>query len=321
MPRPTRIQYENAFYHVMNRGRGRCTIFHGDDYYRAFLDTVAEAHKRFSAKVHAYCLMSNHYHLLVETPLANLDRIMRHINGVYTQRYNRLKKTDGPLFRGRYKAILVDEDAYLLQLSRYIHRNPAEAKGVSDHVLDDYQWSSYRAYINKASPEPWLNREKIYGMLGTHQKYSRYHAFVASGVDEDIKRFYSKGNVATVLGDKDFKSDIHEQKDAFQILNDTTPSVLQSASIDEILSAVAQVFDVPLDSIRERSLGRQEKNIPRKLAMYYCFEKAGVSLGEIAKIFGLKGASSVSSALHTIKKRIASGELSEVMNRMSEMCQ
>ena len=75
--------------------------------------------------------MGNHYHLLVETPLGNLDRIMRHINGVYTQRYNRLKKTDGPLFRGRYKAILVDEDSYLLQVSRYIHRNPVEVKGAS----------------------------------------------------------------------------------------------------------------------------------------------------------------------------------------------
>ena len=128
MPRPLRIEYENAYYHVMNRGRGRQQIFHDEDYYRTFLDTVAEANKRFGAVVHAYCLLGNHYHLLIQTPEGNLDRIMRHINGVYTQRYNRLKRTDGPLFRGRYKAILVDADAYLLQLSRYIHRNPVEMK-------------------------------------------------------------------------------------------------------------------------------------------------------------------------------------------------
>ena len=128
MPRPARIEYENAFYHVMNRGRGRKTIFKEKEHYLAFLETVEEASNRFQSIVHAYCLMGNHYHLLIETPLANLGRVMRHINGVYTQRYNRLKKTDGPLFRGRYKAILVDRDAYLLQLTRYIHRNPLEMK-------------------------------------------------------------------------------------------------------------------------------------------------------------------------------------------------
>ena len=84
MPRPQRIQYENAFYHVMNRGRGRQTIFHDEEFYIAFLDTLKEAHDRFDAIIHAYCLMGNHYHLLIETPRANLDRIMRHINGIYT---------------------------------------------------------------------------------------------------------------------------------------------------------------------------------------------------------------------------------------------
>ena len=128
MPRPIRIQYEHAHYHVMNRGRARQTIFHGTGYYEDFLTTLEECHRRFDAQIHAYCLMSNHYHLLVETPRANLDRIMRHLNGVYTQRYNRRKRSDGPLFRGRYKAILVDEDAYLLQVGRYIHRNPLEVE-------------------------------------------------------------------------------------------------------------------------------------------------------------------------------------------------
>jgi len=128
MARPIRIEYENAYYHVMNRGRGHQAIFKNDHYYHAFIDTLSEASERFDLVVHGYCLMGNHYHLLLQTPHANLGRVMRHINGVYTQRYNRLKKTDGPLFRGRYKAILIEEDAYLLRLSRYIHRNPIETK-------------------------------------------------------------------------------------------------------------------------------------------------------------------------------------------------
>ena len=94
MPRPKRIEYENAFYQVMNRGRCQQMIFHDEMYYHAFLETLNEVHTRFGCIVHAYCLMGNHYHLLLETPNANLSRIMRHINGVYTQRYNRLKKTE-----------------------------------------------------------------------------------------------------------------------------------------------------------------------------------------------------------------------------------
>jgi len=108
MPRPQRIEYPDAYYHVMNRGRGRQAIFHNEAYYQTFLETIKEASSRFGMEVHAYCLMGNHYHLLIKTPLGNLSRCMRHVNGVYTQRYNRLKNTDGSLFRGRFKAVLVE---------------------------------------------------------------------------------------------------------------------------------------------------------------------------------------------------------------------
>ena len=128
MPRPIRSEYDNAYYHVLTRGRGRPRIFHSPPYYHAFLATLAETHDRFGAVIHACGLMANHYQLLLHTPRENLGRAMRHINGLYTQRYYRLKHTDGPLFRGRYKAILVDKDGDLLPLSRYIHRNPAETK-------------------------------------------------------------------------------------------------------------------------------------------------------------------------------------------------
>ena len=174
MPRPPRIQYENAFYHVMNRGRGRRWIFHGKAYYEAFITTLEESHHRYDARIHAYCLMGNHYHLLIETPLANLDRIMRHINGLYTQRYNRLKRTDGPLFRGRYKSVLVDENAYLLQVSRYIHRNPLEIKGASLDAMEKHKWSSYPAYVNAVIAPLWLSRSLTYSMLGGEDCYAKY---------------------------------------------------------------------------------------------------------------------------------------------------
>lgn len=206
MPRPQRIEYENAFYHVMNRGRGRQFIFHDEKYYYAFLDTLKEVHIRFDCIIHAYCLMGNHYHLLIETPHANLSRIMRHINGVYTQRYNRLKKTDGPLFRGRFKAILVDKDEYIMQLARYVHRNPIDMKKPLVESLSLYPWSSYRAYINKEKAPAWLYREFTYDVLGHNSRYKAYEKFVLQGNDSEIEEIYSRSNLPSVIGADEFKT-------------------------------------------------------------------------------------------------------------------
>ena len=131
MARPLRIEFKGAWYHVMNRGAGRCRIFENDAQRHYFLSLLEVTCERFNAEWHAYCLMTNHYHLMLRTPQGNLQRIMRHINGVYTQYYNRESRRDGPLFRGRYKAILVDAEAYWTHLSRYIHRNPVDASVVT----------------------------------------------------------------------------------------------------------------------------------------------------------------------------------------------
>jgi len=132
----------------MNRGRRGEIIFSDSDDYESFIVLLQETIEMFDLRVAAFCLMSNHYHLLVQTPLANLARTMRHINGVYTQRYNRRRNTDGQLFRGRYKSVLVQEDSHLLEQLRYIHRNPIRA-----HVCNaagDYLWSSHPDYGSSA---------------------------------------------------------------------------------------------------------------------------------------------------------------------------
>ena len=127
MARPLRIQYPDAWYHVMNRGRNRAKIFYSRADYTAFIELLKDASSLWNIRIAAYCLMSNHYHLLVQTPEANLSRYMRHINGLYTQYFNRTYKSDGQLFRGRYKSIVIDGDSYLPELIRYIHRNPPAA--------------------------------------------------------------------------------------------------------------------------------------------------------------------------------------------------
>ena len=127
MARPLRIEFAGALYHVTSRGDRREDIYLDDGDRQLFLEVLEAVCERFNWEVHAYCLMSNHYHLLVETPDGNLSRGMRHLNGVYTQRFNRRHKKVGHVFQGRYKAILVQKENYLLELSRYIVLNPVRA--------------------------------------------------------------------------------------------------------------------------------------------------------------------------------------------------
>src|SRR5690606_39168361 len=133
-----------------------------------------------------------------------------------TQRYNRLKHTDGPLFRGRYKAVLVDADAYLLQVSRYIHRNPIETTKPLVPVLEHYSWSSYPAFIGKQKAPVWLDQEMTYRMLGQRQRQAGYRAFIEAGVDEETARFYTKGNMAAVIGDRVFREQLIENNESVQ---------------------------------------------------------------------------------------------------------
>jgi putative transposase len=302
MPRPQRIQYDNAFYHVMNRGRARQTIFHDERYYQAFLDTLAEAHQRFHGIIHAYCLLGTHYHLLLQTPLANLGRLMRHINGLYTQRHNRLKKTDGPLFRGRYQALLVDQEAYLLQLSRYIHRNPIDRKRPLVKVLADYPWSSYPAYVNKAKAPQWLYREKTYQLLGHRQRYKGYVNFVMQGVDEDILKYYQRGNLPSIIGGKGFRAWVYDDLLPDLKAQEKGAIIRPDISMAAIVKEVASYFKTEPGEITRVIKGPQKGNAARKIAMYLCQEMANVTLKDIAEYFNLSHSGSVSFITHQVRK-------------------
>ncbi len=302
MPRSERLEYENAYYHVMNRGRGRQTIYHGQSYFDAFLECLAEAHERFAAQIHAYCLMSNHYHVLISTPLANISRIMRHVNGVYTQRYNRFKKTDGPLFRGRFKSIIVDADAYLLQVSRYIHRNPIETKTPLVKNLEAYQWSSYPSYIGKSAAPTWLDRELTYQLLGKAQRYSGYQQYVEQGVDEEIKEYYGRGNTLSVIGDKAFRESLLEEQAEQQ--KQPTPVIIHGKpDIVGIMQSVSTHYKIPFEQIQKPQIGVRSSNLPRKYAMYLA-QQVGYRLQEIGEAFGVNHTGSVSHALTDVRQRL-----------------
>ena len=163
MSRPLRIEYPDAWHHVMNRGRRAEDVFMDDSDYNTFLELLMDAMELWNVRIAAYCLMQNHYHLLVQTPIANVSRCMRHINGVYTQRFNRHQRCDGQLFRGRFKSIVVEADSYLLQLLKYIHRNSLRV-GIVDK-LDSYEWSSHKGYVSKAKKWDWLHKDFVLSML------------------------------------------------------------------------------------------------------------------------------------------------------------
>jgi len=181
MARPLRIEYPGALYHLTSRGDGQEDIFLDDADREEFLSVLASVVERFGWRAYAYCLMDNHYHLMVETPQANLSKGMRQLNGVYTQRVNRRHSRVGHVFQGRFKAILVDKQNYLLELSRYVVLNPVRAKAVKDPGR--YRWSSYRATVGEVSPPPFLDTAALLVQFAatTPAAQRRYRAFVLEG--------------------------------------------------------------------------------------------------------------------------------------------
>ena len=163
MVRPLRIEYPGAVYHVTSRGDRREPIAKDDVDRSLFLEIVGQAAQRFDARAWAYCLMGNHYHLVLHTRKANLSRLMRQINGVYTQAFNRRHSLTGHLFHGRFKAILVDSDSYLLEVCRYVDFNPVRAAMVKRPGA--YPWSSYRALAGLADKPDWLDASSVYAQL------------------------------------------------------------------------------------------------------------------------------------------------------------
>jgi len=158
-----RLEFPGVVYHVTSRGDRREPIYRGDEDRRQHLAVLAQAADRFDARVLAYCLMGNPYYLVLQTHQPNLSRLMRHLNGVYTQQFNRRHGLAGHLFQGRFKAILVDTDSYLLTLCRYVERNPVAA-GLVDAV-SQWPWSSYAAHVGSAVADAWLDVDAVHRML------------------------------------------------------------------------------------------------------------------------------------------------------------
>jgi putative transposase len=204
MVRPLRLEYPGAVYHVMSRGDARKSITRSQNDLLLFLAVLTEACEKYNLLIHGYCLMTNHYHLLIETPDGNLSIAMRHINGVYTQRSNARNKTVGHIFQGRYKAILVDKDEYLLCLCRYIELNPVRAGIVATPA--EWPWSSFRQLAGFGEAKTsFLQTDWILAQFGKSKKAARerYIDYVMKEDAAEDKPFERVKN-GCLLGSEEF---------------------------------------------------------------------------------------------------------------------
>ena len=303
MSRPLRIEYPGAWYHVMNRGRRGESVFRREKDYLTFIELLKDTLEMWNLRVGAYCLMPNHYHLLIQTPDANLSRCMRHINGVYTQRFNRNHLLDGQLFRGRYKAILVDGDSYLLELLRYIHRNPLEAGLVN--VLEKYPWTSHLGYLSDAKEWEWLYKDFLLSLFSVEKNNSRriYGSFVSKGTPEKINRIFGSKRLPSVLGSKSFlnwvkRSVAHEKRH-----QEVSESRNLSPAAERIREEVCRQYGVGMDGLQKSRRGIS--NEPRAVAIYLLRTLRGDNLEKIGRSFNMNRFSSVSSVIERMRCNIS----------------
>src|SRR3990172_9104082 len=300
MARPLRVEYPGAFYHVMNRGQSRRTIFTEDKGRQSFLDLLADIAWFWKVDIYSYCLMNNHYHLLLSTPTGGLSRAMRHVDGIYTQKFNRVHHCDGPLFRGRYKALLIDAEEYFLSVVRYIHQNPVGAGVVSD--IDRYRWSSHWGYLNKKQCPDWLDTRSVMSRFGGLKEYQR---FMHDEIEEEIEEFYQGPYQKPVLGSKEFIGRVRERLGDNARVEQEKPESRRIFGVDleEIVEATARENGKEVEGLKRRKRGRE--NEARMVAIYLGRHLGGHKHEEIGKTVGLGKTSSVSSAYLLMKDRVA----------------
>ena len=293
MARPLRITFPGAFYHVTSRGNEGRTVFKSSRDREKFAEYLESASQRYKAVIHAYCLMDNHYHLLVETPLGNLPQIMHHINGAYTTYFNVKRKRSGHLFQGRYKAILVAIDEYAKELSRYIHLNPVRAKLVE--TAEKYDWSSYKFYIGKQKPPSWLYRDFILSYFGTEISNAQkgYQSFVKALTSMQDVSLLEEVVSSTLLGSAEFIASIKDTYLAGREPDKNVPALKE-------LSERASMGDI-FDGVE--SVAGEEQSLARDIKLYLCRRYTAEKLKDIGKHFGI-GESGVSKAYRRILEKI-----------------
>ena len=265
MARPLRLEFSGALYHITSRGNRQESIYESDADRENFLEILGKVCERYNWECHAYCLMNNHYHLLIETPDANLSQGMRQLNGVYTQAFNRINERVGHVFQGRYKSILVEKESYLLELARYIALNPVRAKIVNN--AKDWPWSSYRTTAGLEQKPIWLNTDWLLAAFGVNKRKAvkAYQQFVSEGKDQSSP--WSSIRNQVYLGGKEFVKEMQSM-------------IEQDKDLCEVPRSQRRPTAQPIEYYESRSKSRND-------AIVETYRSGGYNLKQIGEHFGL----------------------------------
>lgn len=272
MARPLRIEYPGAVYHITSRGNEKKPIFKADQDRLNFLNTLLHVNKRYNWVCHAYCLMTNHYHLLIETPDGNLALGMRQLNGVYTQLFNKWHGRNGHLLQGRYKSILIQKDSHLLEVCRYVVLNPVRATMVEKP--EEYLWSSYLATAGRAKHHPCLTTAWVLGQFGRKQAKAEkeYRQYISWGIDKPT--IWTEVRGQSLLGEEDFvdklSDHLRRHKDVPEIPRSqryaSRPS-LEKIFTEKTLGHILKRNKAIVSAVEEH--GYRQREIADHLGMYF----------------------------------------------------
>jgi len=295
MARKPRVHLPGGYYHVMMRGNVGSDLFFSNADRSRFLLLLQEGIERYGHRVHAFCLMTNHVHLLIQVSEIPLSRIIQNLGFRYSRYINGSRQTVGHLFQGRYKAILVEEDHYLIELTRYIHLNPVRA-GLCKSVLD-FDWSSHKTYMGKVEI-PWLYMQEVLGRYSENETRARQllQIFTEEGIGESRRpEFHSGSHQGQILGDDAF---------AERALNDSGQTVnVKPPSLSDIIDAVCREYQVDIRVLHGEGNTRQGAEM-RAMAAWVVQDTDGVTLTSLAGELN-RDLSALSRAAGRLRKRMA----------------
>jgi putative transposase len=302
MGRAWRIEYEGALYHILSRGNEQKDIFYDNQDRLLFLKTVGEMSERFEIDVFAYVLMGNHYHLLLRTNRANLSKSMQWLGLTYTRRFNLRHFRSGHLFQGRFKSIIVQNDAYLMRLSCYIHRNPLRA-GIVER-LADYRWSSYKAYAYGDKAPEWLRTKPIFFQFKGKEQHKAYREKVQSYAKEE-KKLWEDLRHGMIIGSKKFVDKIRSaylpEKPHKEIPQQR--ELAKSGDPISMLKKAARMLDCDLDHFRQMPRITKADRDDRDLLVLSVWKTGVLTNDKIGRLFGMTY-SSVSHIVRSTRLRL-----------------
>jgi putative transposase len=307
MARLLRIEYADAWYYVTNTAVTNQEIFKTSEHFKMFLELLDEIFDKFTIEVHAYCLLSTQYHLLIRTPYPNLSNAMRYLNGLFAQKLNRLNKQGGPLFRGRYKAILIEKEHYLFELNRYIHLMPLCAGFVVN--LEDYLWSSYKYYLGVPSKPMWLFCDETLNHFKSDNKTLDFKKFIAEGIGHESKLSLDDSMHIPILGSDEFiklvKKEYCAKKSIRGLHGYCTIKQKILPKVDDVLEVVASHYNVSKISLLKTGR-KMDGNLPRRIAIYLAFKISELTQKRIAREFEDISYRSVAQTCQRVRREMLS---------------